>query len=144
MKAPLTIGQLARAAGSTAKTIRYYEEVGVLPAAPRNSAGYRQYSRADVGQLLFVRRARALGLSLTDLKALVGDLQAEKCAAMRPRLRVLVAEQLRIVQQRIGELQSLERQLAEINLRLMTTDSPSPQTNGCGCLGRGPASSAQR
>jgi len=42
MKAPLTIGQLARAAGSTAKTIRYYEEVGVLPPASRNGAGYRQ------------------------------------------------------------------------------------------------------
>ncbi|SRR6266567_3494765 len=134
MKAPLTIGQLARSAGSTAKTIRYYEEVGVLPAASRNGVGYRQYSRADVDRLLFVRRARALGLSLTDLKALVGDLQAERCAAMRPRLRVLVTEQLRVVQQRIGELQSLEHQLAEINQRLTTTDSRSRRTNGCGCL----------
>ena len=130
----LTIGQLARAAGSTAKTIRYYEEVGVLPPAPRNGADYRQYSRVDVDRLLFIRRARALGLSLTDLKVLVGDLQAEKCAAMRPRLQVLVAEQLRLVQQRIGELQSLEHELAEIHHRLMTTGSRSPRTNGCGCL----------
>ena len=86
--AMLTIGQLARA-GSTAKTIRYYEEVGVLPPAPRNGAGYRQYSRVDVDRLLFIRRARALGLSLTDLKVLVGDLQAEKCAALRPGCRRL-------------------------------------------------------
>jgi MerR family gold-responsive transcriptional activator of gol and ges genes len=94
METPMTIGQLAQATGATAKTIRYYEEVGVLPAAPRNAARYRQYSDRDVTRLLFIRRARTLGLSLTALKVLVGDLQAEKCAAMRPRLRSLVAEQL--------------------------------------------------
>jgi MerR family gold-responsive transcriptional activator of gol and ges genes len=134
MEAPMTIGQLARATGATAKTIRYYEEVGVLPAAPRNGARYRQYSDRDVNRLLFIRRARALGLSLTDIRALAGELQAERCAAMRPRLRSLVAEQLQAVQQRIGELQSLEHQLTEIYQRLMTTDTPSPRTNGCACL----------
>jgi hypothetical protein len=49
-------------------------------------------------------------------------------------LRVLVAEQLRVVQQRMGELQSLEHQLAEIHQRLMMTDSRSRRTKGCGCL----------
>ena len=131
----LTIGQLARAAGSTAKTIRYYEHVGVLPRAPRNESGYRQYSRADVDRLMFVRRARALGLSLADLKALVGDLEGERCAAMRPRLRALVSDQLRLVHQRIDELRSLERELAEIHQRLMMmTDTRSPRPNGCGNL----------
>jgi len=130
----LTIGQLARAAGSTAKTIRYYEEVGVLPPAPRSGSGYRQYSRRDVDRLLFIRRARALGISLSDVRALAGELQGERCTTMRPRLQMLVAEQLRAAQQRIGELQSLERQLAEIHERLTTTGSRSLRTNGCGCL----------
>ena len=56
MKAPLTIGQLARAAGSTAKTSRYYEEVGVLSPASRNGAGYRQTWTTAIGaerKLLF-------------------------------------------------------------------------------------------
>jgi DNA-binding transcriptional MerR regulator len=131
----LTIGQLAQAAGSTVKTIRYYEDVGVLPRAPRNGSGYRQYSRADVDRLMFVRRARALGLSLADLKALVSDLEGERCKAMRPRLRALVSEQLGLVHQRIDELQSLERELAQIHQRLtMMTDTRSPQPNGCACL----------
>jgi len=130
----LTIGQLARAAGSTTKTIRYYEQVGVLPRAPRNGSGYRQYSRADVDRLVFVRRARALGLSLTNLKALVGELGAGRCAGIRPRLRALVADQLRLVQQRIGELQSLQHQLAEIHQRLIATEAPTRRTNGCACL----------
>ena len=130
----LTIGQLARAAGSTTKTIRYYEEVGVLPRAPRNGSGYRQYSPADVDRLVFVRRARALGVSLADLKALVGELGAERCAVIRPRLQALVAEQLRLVQQRIGDLRSLEHELVEIHQRLIATDSPPRRANGCGCL----------
>lgn len=48
MERPLTVGQLARATGVSAKTIRYYEQVGVLPAPRRSEAGYRQYSRYDV------------------------------------------------------------------------------------------------
>ena len=64
MERPLTVGQLAHTTGVPAKTIRYYEQVGVLPVPRRNPAGYRQYSRHDVHRLLFIRRARALGLSL--------------------------------------------------------------------------------
>jgi MerR family gold-responsive transcriptional activator of gol and ges genes len=57
MERALTVGQLARATGSPAKMIWYYEQVGVLPAPCRSAAGYRQYSRRDVHRLLFVRRA---------------------------------------------------------------------------------------
>ena len=64
MERPLTVGQLAHATGVPAKTIRYYEQVGVLPVPRRSGAGYRQYSRHDVHRLLFIRRARALGLPL--------------------------------------------------------------------------------
>ena len=58
MERPLTVGQLARATGVPAKTIRYYEQVGVLPVPRRSDAGYRHYSRYDVHRLLFIRRAR--------------------------------------------------------------------------------------
>ena len=74
MEAPLSIGQLARAAGVTDKTIRFYEQIGVLPAARRGASGYRQYSRSDVDRLVFIRRGRTLGLSLSDLKALTAEL----------------------------------------------------------------------
>jgi hypothetical protein len=67
MERPLTVGQLARATGVPAKTIRYYEQVGVLPVPRRSTAGYRHYSRHDVHRLLFIRRARALRLSLATL-----------------------------------------------------------------------------
>ena len=62
MTQPLTIGQLAKATGVTSKTIRYYESVGVLRPPARSSSGYRQYDQSAAERLLFVRRARALGL----------------------------------------------------------------------------------
>jgi DNA-binding transcriptional MerR regulator len=84
MERPLTVGQLARATGVPAKTIRYYEQVGILPVPRRSGAGYRHYSRHDVHRLLFIRRARALGLSLTNLKALTAELDSGECLSMRP------------------------------------------------------------
>ena len=84
MERPLTVGQLARATAVPAKTIRYYEQVGVLPLARRSAAGYRQYSRRDVDRLLFIRRARALRLSLPQLKVLTAELESEQCVTMRP------------------------------------------------------------
>ena len=107
MERPLTVGQLARATGVPAKTIRYYEQVGVLPVPRRSDAGYRHYSRHDVHRLLFIRRARALGLSLANLKALTAELDSGECLTMRPRLHALVTEQLRTVQQQIAEFQCL-------------------------------------
>jgi DNA-binding transcriptional MerR regulator len=134
MERPLTVGQLARATGVPAKTIRYYEQVGVLPMPQRSGAGYRHYSRHDVHRLLFMRRARALGLSLANLKALTAELDSGECLTMRPRLYALVTEQLHTVQQQIAEFQLLERQLAQVLQRLQTT-VPTSHANGCQCLG---------
>jgi DNA-binding transcriptional MerR regulator len=133
MERPLTVGQLARATGVPAKTIRYYEQVGVLPVPRRSDTGYRHYSRHDV-HLLFIRRARALGLSLANLKALTAELDSGECLTMRPRLYALVTEQLRTVQQQIAEFQLLERQLAQVLQRLQTA-TPASHADGCQCLG---------
>jgi len=116
-----------------AKTIRYYEQIGVLPAPRRSAAGYRQYSRHDVHRLLFMRRARALGLSLVNLKELTTELDSGEYLTMRPRLHALVAEQLRTVQRQIAEFQLLERQLTQVLQRLQTAE-PAPHANGCHCL----------
>lgn len=132
MEAPLSIGQLARAAGVTDKTIRFYEQIGVLPAARRSASGYRQYSRSDVDRLVFIRRGRTLGLSLSDLKALTAELEANNCKSVRPRLQIIVTRQLRAVKQQIAEFQALEQQLTEILQRLQRGVPPS--TDRCGCL----------
>jgi DNA-binding transcriptional MerR regulator len=134
MNRPLTIGRLAQATGVPAKTIRYYEQVGVLPVPRRSAAGYRQYFRHDVHRLLFIRRARALGLSLASITALTAELDGGSCAGMRPRLTHLVTEHLHTVRQQIAEFQLLERQLTQVLRRLLTAP-PSPHADGCHCLG---------
>src|SRR5262249_41549605 len=129
MERPLTLSQLARATGMPAKTIRYYEQIGVWPGRRRRAAGYGQYCRHDVHRLLFIRRARALGLSLTNLKELTAELASGECLTMRPRLHALVAEQLRTVQRQIAEFQVLERQLTQVLHRAQTA-APLQHTDG--------------
>ena len=93
MEPSLRVGQLAEATRVPVKTIRYYERVGVLPAPSRSPAGYREYDRRDIHRLLFIRRARFLGVPLAQLRDLTAGLQGAGCATMRPRLQRLVTEQ---------------------------------------------------
>jgi MerR family copper efflux transcriptional regulator len=133
MAQALRIGQLARATGVGTKTIRYYEEVGVLPAPPRTGAGYRQYDQRSVGRLRFLRRARALGLSLQHLKVLAATLDGGPRPAMRPRLRALVRGQLSTVQRQIAELRLLQGQLERVLQRLRTSGRGNDGRE-CRCL----------
>ena len=68
----MNIGEAARAAGVSAKMIRHYEQIGLIPAAARTDAGYRQYGARDVAVLRFVRQARALGFSMEQIGELIG------------------------------------------------------------------------
>mgnify|MGYP002402846300 CR=1 FL=1 len=69
--ATLHIGELARQTGCNVETIRYYERVALLPRPPRSAARYRLYDLADVRRLAFVRRARELGFTLDEVRALL-------------------------------------------------------------------------
>lgn len=129
----LTIGQVAESTGITAKTIRFYETVGVLPAPRRTPAGYRQYTAEEVQQLLFVRRARALGLSLHHLKTLLAALNGGVRGPMRPRVREVVRAHLSAVQGQIRDLRALERQLEQV-LRRMQAPSRTRTAGRCRCL----------
>ena len=67
----MQIGELANTAGVTTKTIRYYEDIGLVEPARRRDNGYRDYAERDVHMLRFLSRARGLGFSVADCRALV-------------------------------------------------------------------------
>ena len=132
MTRALTIGQLAKATGVASKTIRYYEEIGVLPSPSRSPARYRQYDESGVERLRFIRRARSLRVPLREIRALVAALE-EGRPGLRPRLLVLVRQQLSAVQRQSAELQLLQQHLERILRRLLTSPRRR-QKDGCRCL----------
>lgn len=67
----MQIGQAARASGVSAKMIRHYEAIGLIPAADRRTSNYRDYDHADVHRLGFIRRARDLGFSMKEIRDLL-------------------------------------------------------------------------
>lgn len=96
----LSIGVLARQAGVAIDTVRYYERSGLLSPAGRLASGYRRYGAEELKRLRFVRRAKSLGFSPDDIRALL-SLSAEQDVA---RVRGAAARKLADVEQRIAEL----------------------------------------
>ncbi|HLO75172.1 MAG TPA: Cu(I)-responsive transcriptional regulator [Magnetospirillum sp.] len=104
----MNIGAAATRSGVPAKTIRYYEDIGLIPKAGRTAAGYRAYTDADVETLKFIQRARSLGFSVKD----VGDL----LALWRDRERAS-ADVRRIAE---GHMAEVERKIAELETIRLT------------------------
>ena len=130
----LTIGQLARTTGITAKTIRYYEGVGVLPAPKRTASGYRQYDSPAVERLRFIRLARAVGLPLQRLKALTVALtDTGSRPPLRREIRAVVDEHLSSIEHQIAELEMLRQQLGRVSRRLRAP-SRRRSRGPCRCL----------
>lgn len=107
------VGQLAEATQTKAVTIRYYERIGLLPSAGRTPAGYRLYTDREKNRLLFIRRSRALGFSLDDIRELLSlaDRREASCAALDAR----VDEQLEKVRLRLRHLQAMEHELERLS-----------------------------
>lgn len=108
--AGLLIGDVAKRAGVSSPTIRYYEEIGLLPAPLRSSAGYRRYSERTVQELRFVRKAQRLGFSLDE----IGEILRLSRSGRTPCGHVLslAHQHLAAVDERIRRLQAFREHLA--------------------------------
>ncbi|MGH7040928.1 MAG: MerR family transcriptional regulator [Acetobacteraceae bacterium] len=106
----IAIGELSRRTGCNIETVRYYERIGLLPKPSRRGT-YRRYDREDVGRLAFVRRARELGFTLDEIRALLALATGgqEACADVRE----IAATHLAAIQTKIVDLQAMERALAQ-------------------------------
>jgi len=108
----MKIGELARRGGTTAKTIRFYEQAGLLPAPIRTQAGYRDYEPESIDRLEFVRRAQSAGLSLREVRQVLAI--ADRGDAPCGHVVTILQGRLDQVRTTIAELSRLEANLAAL------------------------------
>ena len=119
--AGFTIGRLSADTGVNIETIRYYERIGLVPAAPRSSRGRRLYDGDAVRRLGFIRRARQLGFSLPDIRSLVGfDDGRFACR----EVHALASRHLEEIRLKLRDLKRLERKLSTLTAACSRGDAP--------------------
>lgn len=105
----VSIGEAARRSGVKAPTIRYYEQIGLLPAPPRTSGNRRHFDNGDLRRLAFIRHARELGFEIETIRTLLTlqDDPKQPCSAADAIARARLAE----VEQRMASLSALKSEL---------------------------------
>lgn len=124
----MQIGEAARRAGVSPPTIRYYEEIGLLPKPARSSAGYRRYTEAAVEELRFIRRGQAIGFSLDEIREILRLSRSgrQPCG----HVLSLAHQHLAALDERIQRLRAFREHLAG---HLATWEQPARATT-CGPL----------
>jgi MerR family copper efflux transcriptional regulator len=132
----LRIGEVAERSGLSTKTIRYYEDIGLIPPPPRLGSGYRDYEPSTLDRLVFIRAAQAVGLSLGEIRGIVAlrDDGHTPCGHVLDLLRARAAE----LDRRIAELRDLRRELNRLVSRAEGLD-PADCDPGRICHLVGPA-----
>jgi len=106
----LKIGALAQRTGTNAPTIRYYEEIGLLPRPSRQESGQRVYGDDDARRVTFIRRCRSFGFSIDQIKTLVALMYDAKRSCVEAR--DLASDHLMSVRAKLAELRELEKSIA--------------------------------
>ena len=108
----MNIGEAARLSGVSAKMVRHYESLGLLPQVQRSDSGYRQYSDAEVHTLRFIKRSRELGFSMAEIAELVSLWQNRRRASQS--VRRIAQKHAAELAQRITAMQAMQHTLAHL------------------------------
>ena len=108
----MNIGEASKASGINAKMIRHYESIGLIDAVGRSGAGYRVYSKADIHTLRFVKRARSLGFSIDETRALLGLWRDQNRASSE--VKALALQHVRDLEAKAAGLQEMARTLRHL------------------------------
>lgn len=128
-----TIGRLGKLVGLEAKTLRYYDRVGLVPPAGRTAAQYRMYREDAVARLGFIRRAKALGMSLADIRRILAV--RDEGLAPCEHVLALVAGTLHTIEAQIAQLEGLRGDLRRLHAELKRRVPTAPQTaEDCTCF----------
>jgi DNA-binding transcriptional MerR regulator len=110
----MRIGELATHFGLNPKTIRYYEEIGLLPRADRSESGYRRYDERDVERLGFIRRAKTLGLLLDEIRDILSV--QEEGSLPCGQVLDLIDTKISAIDRRMAELATFRAELATLRV----------------------------
>lgn len=141
MERRLRIGQLAETVGMHPKTIRYYEDIGLIPRAQRDSSGYRMYPESEVARLKIISRSKVLGLSLKEIKEITDYAATGSCNTAQTRLSTMIGEKLDEIDTRIAELVALKADLQRYRGELAYRPKEGLAPTGgksladCSCIG---------
>lgn len=138
------IKDVADRSGFSAATLRYYEEIGLLPESSRTPAGYRLYDDRTLERLAFISRAKQLGCSLDEIAELTVAWDGGQCGPVQDRLRLLVADKLADAQLQIVELMTLTAELQHAATTLESHRPDGPCDDSCGCVPDTTINSAQQ
>jgi len=130
----MNISTLAKATGSTADTLRYYEKLGLLDEPQRGENGYRRYAEPHVRRMRFIRSAQSLGFSLAEIGSIIPQLSAGKfgCTQIEKGLREKIGQ----IDASIKELRQLKKDLqSTFNMLKCERDAPVSETSATLTIG---------
>jgi MerR family copper efflux transcriptional regulator len=134
MTAGLRIKQVAQASGFTPATLRYYEQLGLLPEPTRTASGYRTYDQRTLDRLAFIARAKQLGCTLEEISGLTTAWDGGRCGPIQDRLRQLVSGKLAAAQEQIAELATFTSELQRAAVALERHRPDGACDAACGCV----------
>ena len=129
----LLISQVAERTGFSTSTLRYYEDIGLLPPPRRNDSGYRIYGDDHLDALRFIDRGKRLGLELDEIRDILALWRTGDCGTTRDQVETLLHAKLAQVHRELAEMQAFQQQLSDAYQRV--TSQPAPEVCGpdCGC-----------
>jgi Cu(I)-responsive transcriptional regulator len=118
----MNIGEAADAAGVSAKMIRHYEQIGLVPEAARTDSGYRQYTERDVSLLRFIRQSRRLGFSMEQIADLLGLWSNDRRASRE--VKALAQAHLDALEEKMREMAKMQQALKKLVTSCHGDDDP--------------------
>ena len=132
----LTIGELAKETGLTTKTIRFYEEIGLISPATRADNGYRSYATEMVEELRIIKTVRDLGLPIPEIKKLMIGCGEGGCVHNQEYLAKVIKNYVVILKEKIAQLNNLKNKLETLKVTICDCDDHGECKYCCNVLGQ--------
>lgn len=130
----MTIGKAALLLNVNPRTLRFYDQIGLVRPSCRSEGGYRLYSPEDIERFKFIIRAKELGLTLEEIRSILSLTGEGLCLSVKNRVRKLLALKINEIDSRIRELQVLKEELSSFNNYLDKKQIADKKSSTCSCL----------